>query len=209
MKKSRTDGFTLVELLVTIAILSVVAGMAVYLVSGVQNSGETQAVQAELVTIRKACLRFKADMGEPPRYLAELLQSPSSSNGLGGWWWRTDGTPAARLRSFDPVVGRGWNGPYLCAELTSAAAEEASESRTNAGGVMESISSDNSAGKHLTLLRSEYGCHPQKKDGDKTLSHFQLDFSVADRISVRFLHDPLQTPCESNVVARLDLGLKP
>lgn len=203
------SGFTLIEMLVTVAVLGAVSAMVVVLVCGAQRGGEVQAIRAELREIREACVRFNADMGEMPRYLAELMQSPDNSDSLGGWWWRTDGTPPARLMSFDPTVGRGWNGPYIHPELLSEGTEEASESRTNESGDAESKQSVNAAGHRLALLSSEYACHPQEKDGDVTHSHFQLDFSDSREIAVRFLHDPLEPATEANVIARLGLGVKP
>jgi prepilin-type N-terminal cleavage/methylation domain-containing protein len=83
-RRSRGRGFTLVELVMVVAMVALVAGMAVVAASGIGEKADTQVAQAECAEIRKACLRFAADMGEPPRALAELLQSPDPSDTLGG-----------------------------------------------------------------------------------------------------------------------------
>lgn len=201
-------GFTLVEMVVVVAILGVVAGIVVYLVAGAQDSAETKALQAELSEIRKASQRFAADMGEPPRYLAELMQSPEPADSLGGWWWRTDGTPAPRLRSFDPAVARGWNGPYIKSEAVSSGTQEATESRLKTASTYESAASSKPQGKRLSILLSDYS-KGQKKDGARLASHYQLDFTDSNEIFVRFVQDPLSPPESAIVVARLGLGVRP
>ncbi|MCX7804146.1 MAG: prepilin-type N-terminal cleavage/methylation domain-containing protein [Planctomycetota bacterium] len=202
-------GFTLVELLAVVAIVAIVAGIAVILTGEICERTDRQAVLAELAGIRKAFLRFAADMGEPPRYLAELMQSPDPSDPLGGWWWRTDGTPAPRLRSYDPATRKGWNGPYVKAEAVSEAAQEAAEARLVAPATYERAESNAGSGKRLSILLSDCGTWPQKTDGTRLVSHYQLDYSDPEEIFVRFIADPLAPAGEARAIARLGLGVKP
>jgi type II secretory pathway pseudopilin PulG len=111
------------ELLIAISVIAVVAGMVLPLLGGVQADSEKKLLQSELTSIRGACLRFKVDMGEAPKYLAELMQPPgdlSSKTFL--WRWRPatwEDENHQRLWRYDPATRRGWNGPYLKAEFTS------------------------------------------------------------------------------------------
>jgi|WetSurMetagenome_2_1015567.scaffolds.fasta_scaffold28614_4 prepilin-type N-terminal cleavage/methylation domain-containing protein len=202
-------GFTLAELLVVMAILALTSGLVIMAVGSVGRSTDTQLAQAECAEIRKAALRFAADMGQPPRYVAELLQSPDPSDALGGWWWRTDGAPATALRSFDPAIGRGWNGPYLHAEFTSSGDGQAAEARLLAASTTQTAASDNAAHRRLAVLLSGYSTHPQKTVDGRLLSHYQMDYSDSGEIFVRFVHDPSASSDQTVVVARLGLGIVP
>ena len=47
-------GFTLVELLIVVAILGILAGVVVFSVAGVQNDSQTSACKAEAATVKTA-----------------------------------------------------------------------------------------------------------------------------------------------------------
>ena len=207
--RERPAGFTLAEMLVVVAIIAVVAGMVVWLAGGARETAEKQTVQAELATIRNACLQFKADMGEPPQYLAELMQSPDGSvDSLGGWWWRTDGTPDVRLRKFDPATRRGWDGPYIKSEARSSSGAEARESRLTTADGYEPANSDDGTGHRLCLLLSDCALG-QASEGTRLISHYQLDLTDTDELFVRCVQNPGDAPDKAVVVTRLGLGMKP
>lgn len=126
--------FTLTELLIVVALLSVIAGVALVHYNGVQDQAEQGLGQVELGQLANAVRQFALDMGEPPQFLCELMQSPDPDDAHHGWWWRdggdhpaldTDGDPvcaaypARGLWVYDPATRRGWNGPYIKAELSS------------------------------------------------------------------------------------------
>ncbi len=215
-------------MLVVIAIMAVVAGGVVWLSGGARGAAEEKAIQAELATIRKACLQFKADMGEPPQYLAELMQSPDPADSPGGWWWREPSSrPDARLCKFDPATGRGWNGPYIKAEFVSTDTDadagddpdRATELRleTAASYVPSGHTSPpvvSSVGKRLAILVSDFQGGQKRYPGDarRLLSHYQLDLTRSDETFVRFVEydqgsDPL-APASARKVAGLGLGFK-
>lgn len=58
-----TDGFTLLELLVVIALLLIIAGAASIAYEGVQDQGRYDAARFEMAEIRKALLKFRRDSG--------------------------------------------------------------------------------------------------------------------------------------------------
>lgn len=194
-RRGSAAAFTLVEMTIVLAILGIISGMAVVVYGRVGATSDEQAIQGECATVRTACLRFRADVGRPPHLIAELLQEPAT------WWWSAD-----RPASWDAAIRRGWNGPYLAAERSSAGGDPAEESRLLAGGSYERHQSSSS--NPLAILVSQYGSHPQDGSGGRWKSHFQLEESAVDGLVVRFVHDPAAAAPGDSVV-RLPTGLAP
>ncbi len=71
-------GFTLVEMLVAVAIMAIVAGVAVPLVTGVTASSKTKADNAELVNIQAA-----VDTMMAANDVSVLTASPSATTDMG------------------------------------------------------------------------------------------------------------------------------
>ncbi len=109
------SGFTLVELVVVLAILVILAGMALLRSEGVAETAEIRACDSTMLTLRDAILGaagapgYRSDVGDLPGSLADLLRTPP-------------GLPV-ELQTFDPVSERGWNGPYLAPGLHSGASD--------------------------------------------------------------------------------------
>jgi prepilin-type N-terminal cleavage/methylation domain-containing protein len=200
---------TLMELLAVVAILALVAGMATIFFGGVGQRADEQLATAECAEIRSAVQRFAADMGEPPRLLAELLQSPDPADSMGGWWWRTDGTPTPAYRAFDPATRRGWNGPYLQSVCVSGSSQSTCEARLKSNGQYEQFEANPESGKRLAILRSKYASYPQATCNGRLASHYQLDLTKPDDLAVRFVRDPAAPPAQAGVVAQLCTGVKP
>lgn len=200
------NAFTLVELLVVVAILAVTAGVVVVLTATAGRQTDEQMVQAECAEIRKAAIKFKDDMGELPRFLAELIQPPDPADAAGGWWWRTDGTPSTNLRTYDPAVRRGWNGPYLRFDFISRDTQETSEGRQVGTSTYEQIGSNLTAGRRLCIPLSRYVSYPQSMNASRPVSHYQMDYSDPNAPAVRFVRDPQVAPAQMQVVAKVSLG---
>lgn len=89
MKHSKTSAFTLIELLIVIAIVSVLAGLVLGAASSVQKKGARSRAEAEIAAIGAALESYKADNGDYPLgtnsnnsliLVASLMPSP----GVGG-----------------------------------------------------------------------------------------------------------------------------
>ena len=86
MKHSKTSAFTLIELLIVIAIISVLAGLVLGAASSVQKKGARSRAEAEIAAIGAALESYKADNGDYPLgtnsnnslvLVASLMPSPS------------------------------------------------------------------------------------------------------------------------------------
>lgn len=86
MKRSKTSAFTLIELLIVIAIVSVLAGLVLGAASSVQKKGARSRAEAEIAAIGAALESYKADNGDYPLgtnsnnslvLVASLMPSPS------------------------------------------------------------------------------------------------------------------------------------
>ncbi len=90
-------GLTLLELVVVMAILVVLAGIMVGRGDVVASQAKETTTRVSLSTLREAISDqgYQPDVGHLPLYMADLFVKPA-------------GDPP-----FDPLTGRGWNGPYL------------------------------------------------------------------------------------------------
>jgi len=115
----RQRGFTLLELVVVIAIMAVLSTVAIRSLTGVASQARFEATQRTLDQIHEAILGapndrqpdgalilsgFIADMGRPPNSLDELMNQPT-------------GAPSFNVQQVatDPnvIVAGGWRGPYV------------------------------------------------------------------------------------------------
>lgn len=77
---ARTRGFTLLELLVVVAVLVIVATAAVVSLGGAEDDARVQLARTELATLRDACRRWKADLGSyPPDPSVDFPGLPSAA----------------------------------------------------------------------------------------------------------------------------------
>jgi type II secretion system protein G len=66
MKKTKTSAFTLIELLIVIAIIAVLAGLVLGAAGNVQKKGARSRAEAEIAAIGAALESYKADNGDYP-----------------------------------------------------------------------------------------------------------------------------------------------
>ncbi|KXS45969.1 MAG: general secretion pathway protein G [Candidatus Frackibacter sp. T328-2] len=68
----REEGFTLIELMIVIAVLGILAGIAIPRFSGVQDKAEVAAVKSELKSIQTGLEMYNAENGEYPGNLSDI-----------------------------------------------------------------------------------------------------------------------------------------
>jgi len=132
------SGFTLLEILIVVAVLVTLAGGAMLALGGVQNDAALQVSRAEMLEVKDALLRFRTDTGFLPRQgpfeLAASDGGPCSAGAVGGQAPLPAGKPPAwfcspvnfdplytnplagtghPLETWQPDTGRGFRGPYL------------------------------------------------------------------------------------------------
>ncbi len=126
--RASTDGFTLLELVIVLAILAIVTALATREVAHVQDQRRFESSQRTLESIRDAVLGspndrtpdgvrvqggFVADMGRMPADIEELWTTTASTFQVGP---ATSGNMAPSFEDkADPeiLVASGWRGPYL------------------------------------------------------------------------------------------------
>lgn len=88
-RRRRVGGFTLVELMVVVAIIGLLAAVVTVNVMGQSHTARVERVRADMRAIGDACDLFKIACGTYPQQLQDLWERPSSNN------------------------ARKWAGPYL------------------------------------------------------------------------------------------------
>lgn len=89
-------GFTLIEVIVAIAVITLLAGTVVPMVSGVSRQGQVAKILSVADTLKKACARYYADTGQ----VALEYSGPSY-------------TTANHSRLSMDQTTAGWRGPYI------------------------------------------------------------------------------------------------
>lgn len=95
--EQQDKGFTLIELLIVIVILGVLAAVIVFRVANVTDSAEENACEIEVRAVRTAVQAYKADTGDYPAAIADLVgeyleEVPSVDTAIGGAGSYTAGT---------------------------------------------------------------------------------------------------------------------
>ncbi len=103
---TRRRGFTLPEVLVTIALLSLLAAVVIPSVVGQITSGETSKVEQNLLAIRSGVEQFASDVHRYPGRPTQLFVKPDTM------------TDVNSLAFPAPLASR-WKGPYLHKDSTS------------------------------------------------------------------------------------------
>ena len=93
-----TGGFTLMELVVVLAVITLLTGIAIPTIGITLRMADTEATTAEMLSIRDAILNFYDDTGRFPDALADLTTDPG------------DAAP--------------WQGPYITAGLAGGAPDD-------------------------------------------------------------------------------------
>ena len=100
--KNRNSGFTLLELLLVMAILVVLASLSTFAILNLQKTSLQKTAFMEIKTLSKACKMYKLSVGSFPSSLDDLHANPS---GLSRSQW---GGPYIE----DPIGTDPWQRPY-------------------------------------------------------------------------------------------------
>ncbi len=122
------DGFTILELLIVVAILAALAGGVIMVLGGAEEDSSIKIAKSEMLEIKKALLKFKQDTGYLPKQgpfalgidcssptnpTEEKFCSPANFEQL----YASPDIPATNpqeyLENWNPDTARGWRGPYL------------------------------------------------------------------------------------------------
>jgi len=101
LKQKIRLGFTLVELLIVIIIISVLASVAVPKFNSAWKSGTESRLHQNLKEYRSAIERFHSDTGLYPASMSDIRRQTAPSTGL-------DATGASKT-----IPAGSWNGPYF------------------------------------------------------------------------------------------------
>jgi prepilin-type N-terminal cleavage/methylation domain-containing protein len=104
---NRRRGFTLAEILVTIAIVAVLAAVVVPTIGKRLSEGESASLASTLASLRDGILEYRADVRRYPTNLRYLSSAPVSATDL-----CAQSVPSSFLAS--------WKGPYVDRAITTS-----------------------------------------------------------------------------------------
>lgn len=107
------DGFTLIEVLVTLVLIALLVGVVLPSVIRQLDRGEPVRITEDLEAVRSAARLFRVDVRRWPGTLEQLVEAPAGTGG----WHETDDEDQANRDINDTKIPEGlrnrWNGPYL------------------------------------------------------------------------------------------------
>ena len=107
-RKNRSRrGFTLMELLLVMAILVVMASMVGFAFLNMQKGAQEDATRSQISTLKSACKQYNLHVGRFPGELEDLINKPAQNGGSGwkGPYLDLDTLPGGQIRDT-------WGDPY-------------------------------------------------------------------------------------------------
>ena len=101
------SGFTLIELMVAIAILALLAGGAVPMFLGYLERAKVSAAKTDIQTFKAAILNYQMGMNKYPQTLKDLIKAPREEQDKKRW--TQSGGP---FLEGDEIKVDSWDNPY-------------------------------------------------------------------------------------------------
>jgi general secretion pathway protein G len=125
----RRAGFTLLEIIVVVAILSILAGVAVPVVQKTIATAARKATREELNVLSNAALEYCRDTNNIPLTIADLERNPNRADAVGWAGPYVAGAIAASSTKTGYMVD-GWSRDYRVVRNTSLILESAGDDGT-------------------------------------------------------------------------------
>jgi general secretion pathway protein G len=85
ISKHSKDGFTLIEILIAVALVLILGGIATFSYRGIVAASARKATLTTLKTIRSVIEQYEGDIGELPESLRDLVKKPSNEKAAENW----------------------------------------------------------------------------------------------------------------------------
>jgi general secretion pathway protein G len=85
VSKQNKDGFTLIEILIAVALVLILGGIATFSYRGILAASARKATITTLKTIKGAIEQYENDIGELPETLRDLVKKPSNEKAAENW----------------------------------------------------------------------------------------------------------------------------
>lgn len=110
-REIKTLGFTLTEMVVVIAIIIIILGIAVPGSIAIMNNAKKAEATAEIKSFKAAITAFELDMGKTPQTLDELVKNPGVERWQGPYLEDTTVVPKDPWKNSYIFMNPGTHGP--------------------------------------------------------------------------------------------------
>lgn len=141
------SGFTLLEVLLVLAILVVLGGMVGYYIIGMQKQGYEQAARTQIDSLEDTINLYKLNTGKYPETLQDLVTMPS---GMTPQKWK-----GPYLEAGKPVPKDPWQNDYVYQKQDAAAGALATGQNTMLPFVITSMGEDGALGTEDDISNQE------------------------------------------------------
>ncbi len=103
-KNTMQKGFTLIEILIAAALVTILGGIVTYSMQGILEKNRKNSTRASMKTIKGVIEEYHNELGEYPQSLLDLVRKPSDEKIAANWNQYLGGKQAPR---------DSWNNAYV------------------------------------------------------------------------------------------------